>query len=47
MVATVGFLMIIAIVFLLLKVQRTNDSAICEAYGWPKDVSEMEKGLKT
>ena len=26
----------------LLKAHRMNDSAVCEAYGWPKDISESE-----
>ena len=26
----------------LLKAHKANDAAVCEAYGWPKDISEEE-----
>ena len=26
----------------LLKAHKANDVAVCEAYGWPKDISEAE-----
>ena len=26
----------------LLKAHKANDTAVCEAYGWPKDISEAE-----
>ena len=26
----------------LLKAHKANDAAVCEAYGWPKDMSEAE-----
>ncbi len=25
----------------LLKAHKANDAAVCEAYGWPKDISEL------